>query len=98
MRRRLLLLVVLLAAQGAPLQAAAQAPFQVPEGDRMRVATRGLGWTVLRDVSAPRDAAETGMVLIRAQRPVPPASMARRAAGCSSPRRRSRNGRRWSLR
>ena len=40
----------------------------------MRVVTRALGWTVLRDIGAPRGAAETGMVLIRAQRPVPPAA------------------------
>jgi hypothetical protein len=71
MRRHLLLLpLALLAASGA----AAQAPFRMPEGERMRVATQGLGWTVLRDLAAPRGAAETGMVLIRAQRPVPPAA------------------------
>jgi hypothetical protein len=71
MRRILpVLLALLLVASGA----AAQAPFQVTEGEHMRVVTRALGWTVLRDVSAPRGAAETGMVLIRAQRPVPPAA------------------------
>lgn len=70
--RRLLpaLLTLLLTATGA----AAQAPFRVPEGEHMRVVTRALGWTVLRDIAAPRGAAETGMVLIRAQRPVPPAA------------------------
>jgi hypothetical protein len=68
MRRLLPLLLALLLV--AP--AAAQAPFHVTEGERMRVVTRALGWTVLRDVTAPRGAAETGMVLIRAQRPVPP--------------------------
>lgn len=71
MRRILpVLLALLLAASGA----AAQAPFRVTEGEHMRVVTRALGWTVLRDVGAPRGAAETGMVLIRAQRPVPPAA------------------------
>lgn len=63
-------LALLLLASGA----AAQAPFRVTEGEHMRVVTRARGWTVLRDVAAPRGAAETGMVLIRAQRPVPPAS------------------------
>lgn len=69
--RRLLpvLLASLLMASGA----AAQAPFRVTEGEHMRIVTRALGWTVLRDVQAPRGAAETGMVLIRTQRPVPPA-------------------------
>ncbi|TDH60179.1 hypothetical protein E2C06_23410 [Dankookia rubra] len=71
MRRILALLpVLLLIASGA----AAQAPFRVTEGEHMRVVTRALGWTVLRDVTAPRGAAETGMLLIRAQRPVPPAA------------------------
>ena len=71
MRRILpVLLASLLTASGA----AAQAPFRVTEGEHMRVVTRALGWTVLRDVAAPRGAAETGMVLIRAQRPVPPAA------------------------
>ena len=71
MRRILpVLLAVLLTVSGA----AAQAPFRVTEGDRMHVVTRALGWTVLRDVTAPRGTAETGMVLIRAQRPVPPAA------------------------
>ena len=64
------LLALLLVASGA----AAQAPFRVTEGERMRVVTRALGWTVLRDVAAPPGAVETGMVLIRAQRPVPPAA------------------------
>lgn len=71
MRRPLpVLLASLLMASGA----AAQAPFQVTEGAHMRIVTRALGWTVLRDIQAPRGAAETGMVLIRAQRPVPPAA------------------------
>lgn len=73
MRRLLpLLLVTPLLAAGAW----AQAPFRVPESDRMRVVTRAQGWTVLRDVTAPRGAAETPMVLIRAQRPVPPSARA----------------------
>lgn len=70
MRQALLLLAMLLAAPGA----AAQAPFRIGEGEHMRLSARGLGWTVLRDAGAPRGAAETGMVLIRAQRPVPPAA------------------------
>lgn len=75
MRRPLVfLLPALLAAAALPPAAAAQAAFRLPESERMRVVTRALGWTVLRDVTAPRGAVETGMVLIRAQRPVPPAA------------------------
>ena len=70
--RRLLPLVFALLLGGSG--AAAQAPFQVPDSGQMRVVTRALGWTVLRDTAAPRGAAETGMVLIRAQRTVPPAA------------------------
>ena len=51
MRRILpVLLALLLVASGA----AAQAPFRVTESEHMRVVTRALGWTVLRDVAAPR--------------------------------------------
>jgi len=45
-------------------------PFQVAESAHLRVVARENGWTVLRDVTAPRDAAETALVLVRAQRPV----------------------------
>lgn len=79
--RRTLLLLALLAALGTPHHATAQAPFRLPDGDRLRIVTRGLGWTVLRDVTAARDAAETGMMLIRAQRPVPPAARPGHLAG-----------------
>lgn len=71
MHRILTVLVALLLTVSG---AAAQAPFQVPDTGRIRVVTRALGWTVLRDVAAPHGAAEVGMVLIRAQRPVPPAA------------------------
>lgn len=53
---------------------AAALPFQVTEGEHLHLAGRGLGWTILRDRAPSRAAPETGMVLIRAQRPVPPAS------------------------
>ena len=53
---------------------AAALPFQVPEGEYLRLTGRVLGWTILRDRAPSREAPETGMVLIRAQRPVPPAS------------------------
>lgn len=53
---------------------AAALPFQVPEGEHLRLTGRVLGWTILRDRAPSREAPETGMVLIRAQRPVPPAS------------------------
>ena len=49
-------------------------PFQVTEGEHLRIAGRVLGWTILRDRAPTREAPETGMVLIRVQRPVPPAS------------------------
>jgi hypothetical protein len=68
------ILPILLAAMVLATGAAAEAPFRMAESDRMRVVAHALGWTVLRDVTAPRGAAETGMVLIRAQRPVPPAA------------------------
>jgi hypothetical protein len=71
MRRLMPALLLLLL--GAPA-ALAQARFSVPEEARMRVVTRALGWTVLRDIEAPADAAETAMILIRAQRPVPVAA------------------------
>ncbi|MDN3566281.1 hypothetical protein ACFQY5_24930 [Paeniroseomonas aquatica] len=48
-------------------------PFAFPEGDRLRLSNRALGWTVLRDREARPEAAETGMVLARVQRPVAPA-------------------------
>ncbi|MDO9707300.1 hypothetical protein [Paracraurococcus lichenis] len=70
MRRALLLSCLLLAAPAAR----AQAPFTLPEADRMRLVTHGLGWTVLRDATAPHGAAEMGMLLVRAQRPVPAAA------------------------
>ncbi len=78
-RRRALLLAALFASPASPRAAAAgeaspAAPFRVEETARLRVAARQLGWTVLRDREAPAEAAETGMVLIRAQRPVPPAA------------------------
>lgn len=72
MRHILPLLLALSLAAGA----SAQAPFRVPEDDRLRVVTRAQGWTVLRDVTVPRDRAEAPMVLIRAQRPVPPVARA----------------------
>ena len=56
------------------LLAAAGLPFQVTEGEHLHLASRVLGWTILRDRAPSRDAPETGMVLIRVQRPVPPAS------------------------
>ncbi|RAI58194.1 hypothetical protein [Roseicella frigidaeris] len=72
--RRLLPVLLLLPLLGLPAGALAQARFSLPETGRMRVVTRALGWTVLRDSAAPADAAETAMILIRAQRPVPPAA------------------------
>jgi hypothetical protein len=76
-RRALMLLPAALAATFpaaavARAQPSPSAPFRVEETARLRVAARQLGWTVLRDREAPAEAAETGMVLIRAQRPVPP--------------------------
>ncbi len=56
------------------LLAAAALPFDVTEGEHLHLAGRVLGWTILRDRAPSRDAPETGMVLIRVQRPVPPAS------------------------
>lgn len=49
---------------------AAAAPFTLPEGERLRVTNRALGWTVMRDGKATPGARDTGMVLARAQRPV----------------------------
>jgi len=54
MRRILPVLAMLL--PGVP-GAAAPAPFQVPDNGRMRVLTRALGWTILRDTAAPRRSA-----------------------------------------
>lgn len=73
MTRRMLLLAPLLpSAAAGPVRAEAPLPpFTVTETERLRVVTRQLGWTVLRDVTAPeRD--NRALVLIRAQRPVPP--------------------------
>jgi hypothetical protein len=70
MLRRTLLLAGLL-----PLPALAQRPV-IPEGAHLRIVARQWGWTVLRDVTAPADAAETALVLIRPQRPVPPEARA----------------------
>jgi hypothetical protein len=56
------------------LLAAAALPFQVTEGEHLHLTGRVLGWTILRDRAPSREAPETGMVLIRVQRPVPPAS------------------------
>ncbi|WP_043358524.1 hypothetical protein [Belnapia sp. F-4-1] len=53
---------------------AAALPFQVTEGEHLHLTGRALGWTILRDRAPSRAAPETGMVLIRVQRPVPPAS------------------------
>ena len=53
---------------------AAGLPFQVTEGEHLRMTGQALGWTILRDRAPRPDAPETGMVLIRVQRPVPPAS------------------------
>jgi hypothetical protein len=55
------------------LLAAAALPFQVTEGEHLHRTGQALGWTILRDRAPSREAPETGMVLIRAQRPVPPA-------------------------
>jgi hypothetical protein len=52
---------------------AAALPFQVTEGEHLHLSGRVLGWTILRDRAPSREAPETGMVLIRVQRPVPPA-------------------------
>jgi len=68
MLRRALLLAALL-----PLPARAQR-FAVPEGPHLRLVARQWGWTVLRDVTAPADAPETALILLRPQRPVPPAA------------------------
>jgi hypothetical protein len=70
MLRRTLLLAALL-----PLPLHAQRPV-VPEGEHLRIVARQWGWTVLRDVTAPADAAETALILIRPQRPVPPEARA----------------------
>jgi hypothetical protein len=70
MRRRALLLTALL-----PMPVHAQRP-AVPEGEHLRIVARQWGWIVLRDVTAPADAAETALVLIRPQRPVPPEARA----------------------
>jgi len=70
-RRKLFGLLPLLWLLPGRAQATAVA---VRETRHLRVVARGLGWTVLRDIAAPPDAAETAMVLVRAQRPVPPAA------------------------
>jgi hypothetical protein len=70
MLRRTLLLAALL-----PVPGHAQRPM-VPEGEHLRIVARQWGWIVLRDVTAPADAAETALVLIRPQRPVPPEARA----------------------
>ncbi|GGC35304.1 hypothetical protein GCM10011504_12070 [Siccirubricoccus deserti] len=70
MLRRTLLLAALL-----PVPVRAQR-LVVPEGEHLRIVARQWGWTVLRDVTAPADAAETALVLIRPQRPVPPEARA----------------------
>ena len=48
-------------------------PFGLPEGERLRVTNQAFGWTLLRDREAAPGARETGMVLVRVQRPVAPA-------------------------
>ncbi|MBL6455326.1 hypothetical protein JMJ55_08340 [Belnapia sp. T6] len=58
------------------LLAAAALPFELPEGEHLRLQGRVLGWTVLRDRLPRPDAPETGMLLVRPQRPVPPARRA----------------------
>jgi len=49
-------------------------PFGLTEGDRLRFVVQQNGWTVLRDRLAPPAARETGIILLRALRPVPPDS------------------------
>jgi hypothetical protein len=65
--------LALLAVIGLAAATAAQPAFRLPEGDRMHVVGHSRGWTVLRDTTAPPGPA-TGMMLIRVQRPVAPAS------------------------
>lgn len=69
MLRRALLLAALL-----PRPTRAALRFVVPEGPHLRLVARQWGWTVLRDVTAPADAPETAVILLRPQRPVPPAA------------------------
>ena len=72
-RRTLLLVLPSLPVLAHAARGAEEELFHVAETDRLRLVARQYGWTVLRDHDAPADAAETGMVLIRVQRPVPPA-------------------------
>ena len=55
------------------LLAATALPYEITEGERLRVTNRVLGWTILRDREAKPGAMETGKVMVRVQRPVPPA-------------------------
>ena len=68
------IVLALLATIGLVADAAAQPAFHMPDGDRMRVTAHARGWTVLRDTATARGTPDSGMILIRVQRPVAVAS------------------------
>jgi hypothetical protein len=68
-------LLALMLATGATAAAAELGGpgWRLDPGDRLRPAGVVNGWTVLRDAQAPAGAEEYGLLLLRVQRPVPPA-------------------------
>jgi hypothetical protein len=78
MGMRLALLALGLALMGCSANAAeiAGPGWRIDPGDRLRPAGVVNGWTLLRDARAPAGAEDYGLLLLRVQRPVPPAERA----------------------
>jgi hypothetical protein len=77
MRLALLALgLALLLCGGATAAELAGPGWRIDSGDRLRPAGVVNGWTLLRDARAPAGAEDYGLLLLRVQRPVPPAARA----------------------
>jgi hypothetical protein len=76
MRLALLALGLALLSGGATAAELAGPGWRIDPGDRLRPAGVVNGWTLLRDARAPVGAEDYGLLLLRVQRPVPPAERA----------------------
>ncbi|MBV1799482.1 hypothetical protein [Siccirubricoccus sp. G192] len=76
MRLALLALGLVLLIGGATAAELAGPGWRIDPGDRLRPAGVVNGWTLLRDTHAPAEAEDYGLLLLRVQRPVPPAARA----------------------
>src|SRR6188472_410927 len=76
MRLALLALGLVLLIGGATAAELAGPGWRIDPGDRLRPAGVVNGWTLLRDARAPAGAEDYGLLLLRVQRPVPPAEQA----------------------